>query len=175
MASEQPIPNVAVKIVVPITAGDATARIQSALDYVASLPLDANGFRGAVLLQKGTYSVHGQLQIKASGVVLRGSGAGANGTLLIGTGKDRETLIRIFGKQDKAISNEVKVTDVYVPVNANKLTVAKANEFKVGDHVIVHRPSTIKWIQTLGTDHFGGGETALVGSQEQEICTLKEK
>ena len=70
-ASEQPIPDVAVKVVVPVTKGDATLRIQSALDYVSSLPADANGFRGAVLLQKGTYEVSGQLRITASGVVLR--------------------------------------------------------------------------------------------------------
>ena len=54
-ASEQPIPTIPVKVIVPVAKGDATLRIQSALDHVASLPLDANGFRGAVLLQKGNY------------------------------------------------------------------------------------------------------------------------
>ncbi len=49
MASEKPIPTISVKVIVPVTKGDATLRIQSALDHVASLPLDANGFRGAVL------------------------------------------------------------------------------------------------------------------------------
>ncbi|HEU4903343.1 MAG TPA: pectate lyase, partial [Flavisolibacter sp.] len=91
-ASNEVIPDVPVKVVVPVAKGDATLRIQSALDYVGNLPLDKNGFRGAVLLQKGTYSVAGQLKMMASGVVLRGSGMGANGTLLIGAGKDRETL-----------------------------------------------------------------------------------
>ena len=37
-ASEQPIPTTPVKVIVPVTKGDATLRIQSALDYVASLP-----------------------------------------------------------------------------------------------------------------------------------------
>ncbi len=74
MASEKPIPAIPVKVVVPVTKGDATLRIQSALDYVSALPVDANGFRGAVLLQKGNYEVLGQLRITASGVVLRGSG-----------------------------------------------------------------------------------------------------
>ncbi|MDB5192867.1 MAG: pectate lyase [Segetibacter sp.] len=172
MASEQRIPNVAVKVLVPIVKGDATLRIQSALDYVASLPVDNKGFRGAVLLQKGTYYVGGQLQLKASGIVLRGSGMGANGTLLVGAGKDRETLIRVIGKNDKVTGSEVKVTDVYVPVKANKLTVANAIDFKVGDLVIVHRPSTLNWIQVLGTHHFGGGETALgwkPGKRDQYI------
>lgn len=156
MASEQRIPDVAVKVVVPVTKGDATLRIQSALNYVASLPVDNNGFRGAVLLRKGRYSVLGQLQIKASGVVLRGSGMGANGTLLIGAGRDRETLIRIFGKNDKTKGSEVKVADVYVPVNANKLTVTNSGDFKTGDLVVIHRTGNLKWIQTLGTQTFGG-------------------
>src|SRR5688572_3022286 len=63
MASNVTIPDVPVKIVVPVAKGDATLRIQSALDYVASLPSDENGFRGAVLLQKGTYPVSGQLKL----------------------------------------------------------------------------------------------------------------
>jgi hypothetical protein len=75
MASEKPIPTgIAIRVVVPVSKGDATLRIQSALDYVATLPMDANGFRGVVLLQKGSYEVAGQLQMNASGVVLRGSG-----------------------------------------------------------------------------------------------------
>src|SRR5262249_18790090 len=53
-------------------AGDATARIQAALDQVAALPLDANGFRGAVHLTAGTYDISDHIEIRASGVVLRG-------------------------------------------------------------------------------------------------------
>src|SRR5205085_6050273 len=59
MAGEKSIPDVPIKVIVPFVNGDATLRIQSALDYVASLPLDKNGFRGAVLLQKGVYKVEG--------------------------------------------------------------------------------------------------------------------
>ena len=73
-ASEQKIPNVEIKCVVPIVKGDATARIQAAIDVVANIPMDKNGFRGAILLQKGIYEVYGQLKITTSGVVLRGSG-----------------------------------------------------------------------------------------------------
>ena len=72
MARERSIPLVPVKVVVPSVNGDATEIIQSAIDYVASLPADENGFRGAVLLQNGTFRVKGQIKIKASGIVLRG-------------------------------------------------------------------------------------------------------
>src|SRR5580765_1116346 len=97
MARETAIPTVPVKVVVPVVKGDATLRIQSAIDYVASLPADANGFRGAVLLQKGNYEVAGQLRIAISGIVLRGSGIGENGTTLTGAGTVRLALIKITG------------------------------------------------------------------------------
>lgn len=158
-ASEQHIPNVDIKIVVPIIKGDATKQIQSAINYVATLPIDATGFRGAVLLQKGVYEVLGQLKISASGIVLRGSGI--NETTLLGAGTDRQTLIRIHGKNNQQKSEEVKITDAYVPVNAMQFSVADASKLKVGNKIIIHRPSTKEWISELGTNHFGGGITSL--------------
>ena len=162
-ASEQAIPNVEVKVVVPVAKGDVTLRIQSALDYVASLPVDANGFRGAVLLQKGTYEVFGQLRINASGVVLRGSGMSSNGTILVGAGTGRLALIKIIGKNDKLIGKEIKITDPYVPVNATKFNVENKIAFKKPWHgkIIIRRPSTTKWINDIGTEIFGGGISAL--------------
>ncbi len=161
-ASEQPIPNIDIKIVVPVVKGDATLRIQSALDYVAGLPVDANGFRGAVLLQKGRYEVFGQLRITASGVVLRGSGI-SNGTVLFGAGTGRQALIKIVGKN--TIPRDLtglQITDAYVPVNAMSFHVTPFIAIK--DHsnkIIIRRPSTQKWINTLGTEIFGGGISAL--------------
>lgn len=160
MASEAAIPNVPIKVVVPTNGEDATLRIQSAIDYVSSLPLDKNGFRGAVLLEKGVYNVSGQLKINTSGVVLRGSGMAEGGTTLAGSGKSRETLIRVVGKKDIIKETEVRISDPYVPVNATRFTVTTAS-FKSGDNIIIHRPSTKKWIATLGTETFGGGISAL--------------
>ena len=99
-ASAQPIPMVEVKITVPEKQGDATARIQAAIDYVSKLPLDANGFRGAVLLLPGRHEVLGQLRITTSGVVLRGSGI--NSTTIVGAGTGRLALIKIVGKNTLA-------------------------------------------------------------------------
>jgi hypothetical protein len=163
-ASEQPIPNLPIKIVVPVTKGDATLRIQSALDYVASLPLDASGFRGAVLLQKGNYEVFGQLRITASGVVLRGSGMNGNGTTIIGAGTGRLALIKIVGKQNNIQigSSALKITDAYVPVNATSFHVdTDLSDHDMASSIIIHRPSTKNWIAALGTDVFGGGISAL--------------
>jgi hypothetical protein len=159
-AGEVAIPNVSIQTTVPLTKGDATEKIQSAIDYVSSLPLDKNGFRGAVLLEKGQYEVQGGLYIRASGVVLRGSGMAVNGTTIIGTGKDRQTLITIKGKNDRTTETFIRIGDAYVPVNANQLHINN-HSFKTGDEVLIHRPSTKKWIDVLGTSHFGGGITAL--------------
>lgn len=153
--SEVPIPSVAIKVVVPAVKGDATQRIQAAIDYVSSLPMDKEGFRGTVLLQKGTYEVGGSLVIRSSGVVLRGSGWGPNGTTLLGTGTDWETLIRVTGVNDQRKEVPVPLADTYFPVNATRLTFKRGHPFKVGDQVIVNRPSTKEWIENIGTDKIG--------------------
>jgi hypothetical protein len=161
MASEKPIPIIPVKVVVPVAKGDATLRIQSALDYVASLPIDANGFRGAVLLQKGNYDVLGQLRITASGVVLRGSGV--NETTIVGAGTGRLALIKIVGKND--IPRDMyglKIADVYVPVNATKFNVDSSILIKShSNKIIIRRPSTERLDKRFSYRYFGGGITAL--------------
>ncbi len=157
--SEKPIPFIPVRVVVSPIQGDATSRIQTALDYVAGLPADAQGIRGAVLLQKGRYEVAGSLKIAASGVVLRGSGMVEGGTLLFASGDDRETLIRLVGGKP-TIGAGMPVTNSYLPVNAMKLTVASTN-FKTGDRIRIRRPSTREWIRATGTESFGGAESAI--------------
>ena len=155
------IPDAPVRVIVPLKAGDATLRIQAALDYVGSLPTDGQGIRGAVLLEKGAYAIAGSLLIRHSGVVLRGSGMGNDGTILEATGQDRRTLIRITGIDDRTMDKEVTLSDAYVPVNARTLHIAGSNTFKTGDQVLVHRPSTDAWIRSLGMETFGGGISAL--------------
>ncbi|MEH6306876.1 DUF6298 domain-containing protein [Olivibacter sp. CPCC 100613] len=155
------IPFIEVKAQVKHQREDATATIQSAIDYVAKLPLDHNGFRGAILLEKGIYQLEGSLVIPASGIVLRGSGAGEEGTVLNGAGITRETLIRIVGVMDSTHQHAAAVQTQYVPVNALSFEVSNGKSFNMGDLVTIHRKSSEAWIQTLGTDHFGGGITAL--------------
>lgn len=155
------IPDVPVKVVVPNRGGDATLRIQAAINYVSSLPLDKSGFRGAVLLEKGTYELSSSLFIKASGVVLRGSGMDESGTILLARMSERETLIRIKGADDRKEASTVKISDNYVPVGAFSFTVQSASGIKAGDLIAIRRPSTQEWINKLGTSHFGGGITAL--------------
>ncbi len=153
------IPDVAIQVLVKSQKGDATHRIQSAIDYVSTLPLDANGFRGTVLLDKGVFEVSGQLLLHTSGVVLRGSGT--NETIIVGTGTSRAHLVRISGKTSSTSKAKIRITTPYIPVNAQTFKVESTAQLKVGGAVQIHRPSTKEWIQRLRTDHFGGGVTAL--------------
>ncbi|SDM09384.1 hypothetical protein SAMN05421823_110143 [Catalinimonas alkaloidigena] len=158
----QPLPNVPIQVVVSPQAGDATARIQAALDYVAALRPGPDGIRGAVLLEKGRYEVQGALRMDASGVVLRGSGMGEDGTVVVGAGLDRQTLLRVAGEEDRQLGETVTVTDGYVPVGAMQVQVKRPQAFRVGDQVQVRRPSTETWIQALAMEDFGG-ETGWIG------------
>src|SRR5437763_8447085 len=51
----KPIPSIAVKVAVWPVAGDNTANLQAAIDRLSAMPLDRNGFRGAVLIKAGYY------------------------------------------------------------------------------------------------------------------------
>ncbi|MFV0605898.1 MAG: DUF6298 domain-containing protein [Niabella sp.] len=159
-ASEQKIPDVPVKIVVAPLRGDATATIQAAIDYVAGLQPDKAGFRGAVLLQKGTFEIGGNLFIKKSGIVLRGSGFKGE-TVLLGKGIDRDGMIQIKGIADRKLQPSIEISDNYVPVNAITITLKSTAGLKIGDQIIITRPSTWEWIDALGTRSFGGGISAL--------------
>jgi len=168
-ASEEVIPFIAGKVKVEAANGDATTRIQAAIDYVAGLPVDAKGFRGAVVLGKGVFEIKGNLRIQTSGIVIRGAGRGQ--TILKGIGISRETLISIRGKDDKKIESSEKVLDTYVPVGQACLSVNTPEKYKVGERILIQRPSTKEWIQTLKTDHFGGGVTALGWKPNQRDIT----
>ncbi|WP_294071601.1 DUF6298 domain-containing protein [Proteiniphilum sp. UBA1028] len=154
-ASEAAIPDVKVKVLVPLIKGDATTQIQQAIDYVSSLAPDKDGFRGTILLQKGNYRISGSLVIRTSGVVLRGSGSDEAGTVLYAVGNDRETLIRITGAGNRVTGPPVEVDEKYFPVNTTQLTFAKGHPFRVGDKVLVNRPSTGEWIRIIGADRIG--------------------
>ena len=153
------IPDAPVKVVVSPAEGDNGPRIQAAIDLVARQPADARGIRGAVLLLAGRHEVGGSLRIATGGVVLRGQGDGPGGTVLVAKGTDRRPLIRIKGMGDRRIVSEtpLRVADDYVPVGAERIRVADIGGLRVGDTVLVRRPSTAAWIASLGMDRFAPG------------------
>jgi hypothetical protein len=146
------IPNVGVvKTISAASSGSSERIIQDAINEVAKRTPDANGFRGAILLKKGTYSVSGILKINTSGIVLRGEGSEKSATKIVAAGNVKRSLIEVSGtgnlKEDKA--SRVKIKDDYLPVGAKSFTVETAKNFKVGDPIIVYRPGTENWISDL--------------------------
>jgi hypothetical protein len=147
---DKQIPNIAVVKTITPSAG-AEQQIQIAIDELAKQPLNGNGFRGAVLLKKGTYTISGKISIEASGIILRGEG---NETKLIAAGTVNRPLIDISGKGSvKEIpGSRTKITDRYVPVGAKSFSVSSSKDYKTGDRIIVYRPGTEQWIKDLKMD-----------------------
>ena len=161
----EPIPDVTQTIaasrivnVSPVV-GDDMATVQAAIDQVAAMAVDSNGFRGIVQLSAGEFQISDQLQILDSGIVLRGVGDGDNpatNTILRATGTGQRSLVVVgqeLGSADNAIANTThNIVDKYVPVGATSLNVDSTSNWSVGDQIVVFRPSTSQWISDLGTD-----------------------
>ena len=149
---EVAIPTVPVAVTIGPVTGDNQARIQAAIDFVSALPLDANGFRGAVLLTAGLYGVNGPLVVSTSGVVLRGQGAGPTGTTLLATLRQRYTLVSFTGASPPVMQSSTSklITNPYLPIGARTCTVASGHTFAVGDLVVLRRTPNQAWINMLG-------------------------
>ncbi|AFN75555.1 peptidoglycan-binding LysM [Melioribacter roseus P3M-2] len=151
-----------VKTISPIE-GDNTRNIQNAIDEAGKLPINENGFRGAVLLSAGTYEIYGTIKINYDGVILRGVGDGAdpsNNTILIGKGdKPHQRTIIVAGGgnitkwQEQAPGTKTNIKDSILYIGANMFTVENPEYFNVGDNIIIFHPVTDKWIAAVG----GGG------------------
>jgi hypothetical protein len=161
------IPFVPIKAVVWPVKGDNSEKIQKAIDSVSTLPLDAYGFRGAVLIKMGYYQLDKPLYVRASGVVLRGEGMSDIGTILFGKtvpvtqgqgqgpGRGgRPALINIIGDSGVVVQEETKqlITDSYVPVGTISFNVVSAKAFKKGDKIIIRRYGNEDWIKEIGLD-----------------------
>ena len=60
------------------------------------MPIDSNGFRGAVLIKAGDYTVSKTLRIITSGVVIRGEGSNdKNGTRILYSATQKSNLFEV--------------------------------------------------------------------------------
>ena len=147
------LPKLPVKLTLEAVAGDDDdqAQIQKALDTVGEMPLDEKGFRGAVLLKRGTYRVGGTLNLNKSGVVLRGEGDDENGTVIIASARKKYTVIQISGSGSLKEVEDTKqeILAEYVPVGSRTFKVKDASAYKVGDEVLVCRESNQDWIDAI--------------------------
>ena len=164
--SEEPIPYVPVVVQVnPLTTdtipdgtmaypkgSDSREQIQNAIDVVSSRQPGEDGFRGAVLLKKGTFYVNGSLYVP-SGVVLRGEGDGADGTVLIFNTNGDGSAIVIEGEGPVTSSEGIIKTRIvreYLPSGSIALEVEDAGLFHPGDVVCIKKTVNEKWVDDLG-------------------------
>jgi hypothetical protein len=144
--SESTLPNVPVVAIVAPSQGDQAAVIQQAIDYVSGLKPDKNtGFRGAVLLEKGTYNIQRPIYIRASGVVLRG--ADKTSTIIRKCGVERGAAIYIEGIDNRQRLDTLSITAETIALNS--LEVPVSGHISKGDELVVWRPSTKEWIASM--------------------------
>ena len=156
--SEVPIPTVAVVKTVSPVSGDNLTNIQDAINQVATMKVGADGFRGAILFKKGKYYISDTINIKASGIVLRGEGSDTvSGTHFVATKTSQFTLFNFRGDSGTYINYTTRksITDSYVPFGSKQFTVATGNTFAVGNQVFVHRIPNQAWIDLLTMAQWG--------------------
>ncbi|MBR5850300.1 MAG: pectate lyase [Alistipes sp.] len=139
--SNEAIPDLPVVVRVAPVEGDNSVQLQRAIDYVASLTPTAEGWRGAVLLEKGTYALDTPLWIRTSGVVLRG--VDKEQTVLFKRGVDRGAVIYIEGKDDRHYGEEQPLEGDYLPLNECSLQVASSAGITVGATVRVRQEAVV--------------------------------
>jgi len=170
------IPMVPVVQRIEPSGSDDTKAIQAAVDSVAKLPIQANGFRGTLLFAAGTFKVAGTINIKASGIVLGGSGP-AN-TTIYSTSKDNSNvLINVNGNDNiKEVANSrteiISNSDLVVAHNNPNITVKDAGKYKVGDAVIVYKNTNDAWIKALDTAKLGWTASRYRTSFERTITAI---
>src|SRR5207237_9298830 len=74
MGGTVPLPDIPTVLTISPVAGDDEASIEAAIATVAAMPLQPNGFRGAIFLSPGEYDVAGTVNCRVSGTVLGGAG-----------------------------------------------------------------------------------------------------
>ncbi|MCB9082576.1 MAG: T9SS type A sorting domain-containing protein [Lewinellaceae bacterium] len=190
---EVPLPVIPVVMTIGPVTGDNTAHLQTALDQVGAMPPDANGFRGALLLEPGIYDVSGTVTIRESGVVLRGSGNGEDpltNTIIRGIGNtpNQRDLLRIGNGSGANWETAVPgsyalITNTWLPAGSRSVQVNNPDKFKIGDPVVVFQASTQEWLASInfgsthGDDPWAPGEIDLfyyrtivaIDSQENKI------
>ncbi len=166
MGGGVPIPFVPAKITVYPQTGDDKSRIQAAIDYVSGLTPDSNGFRGAVLLKAGSYQVDAglkkygnALEIKTSGVVLRGEGQGVDGTILHTSFEEKHQVVACGPPQPSySTSDNTSITDPYVGCGATRFNVENASAYSVGDIIRITMIPNQTWLDDIYANAYMGAD-----------------
>ena len=177
-------PSTRIETVTLITNADNTANIQQAINKIAALTPDANGFRGVVKLNAGRYLVDGTINLNASGIILRGAGRGPDKstasltetdlqdmTLIYrrGTGAALATNVIVMGPSSAGTatwgnntSNEtskVNITTDKVMPGDFSFEVQSRTGYAVGDAVCIKYPTTEKLLESIW---YGGNSSWVI-------------
>jgi len=156
------IPNVAVVETISPIAGDNTTQIQTAIDRVAARPLNANGFRGALLLRAGTYQISGTLRISADGVVVRGAGAHKSGTIIIHRGTAQVPSFSVVGAPPVFSARLASITQPVVPSGSRSFTVDSVTSLKPNKEYIIQTSTLVPAVKAMQlTEWLNAGQSAL--------------
>ncbi len=170
------LPNVPTRMTIGALAGDNRQSIQAAIDAVSAMAPDSNGFRGAVLLTRGRYTVSGTLTIATGGVVLRGEGQDAGGTVLVdAVASNHDYFLRIGGAGSgfgEIAGTRTAITDSYVPTGSRSFGVQSAAGYAVGDSIVVLRTPNQTWIDELQMGQYGWTAAGYAIGHERRITAI---
>lgn len=135
--------------------GDDTAKIQAAIDAVGAMPKNQLGFRGAVVLQAGTYTTSSPVHLPHDGVVLRGAGPT---TIIKSTRSGKDKAVFILGVKNagdsdwksEVANSRSAITSGDVPIGSRSFKVSDPGKFKVGDLVVVEHKPKAAWFAAIG-------------------------
>lgn len=163
---DEPIPDVpTVKEISALEGVDNTQNIQNAINAIGTMPLNANGIRGALLLKKGLYRVKGPININFSGVVIRGEGNRGDpqqNTVVFDDYRDAKAFgtrsIFVLGGSsndswNSQINNTSNIVDEFVNVGAYTFRIAKNENYRVGNLIVINHPCSQAWLEAI---NFGG-------------------
>lgn len=177
---DKEIPNVRVvkTLKAPKRGADATELIQRAIDEVAELPYEK---RGAILLKAGRYNVSGTINIKASGIVIRGEGANSKQcTHIHSTRTDNgiENSTKLFSLKGEGNRRfrKPKVMNIIedVPVGQFWVRVSDPEKFSVGDNVVVHAETPMELIIDLKMNQLTPRKSGTLNQWNEKTINRKD-
>ena len=176
---EAAIPTVAAVETLSPVAGDNADEIQAAIDRIAQRPL-VNGFRGAVMLNAGTYTVGSTIFIRASGIVVRGAGPQSGGTRINYTdvtGNKDDDQLDCFRFEGGGItyneSSRRRIQGSYVPYGRKYVTLPSGHGYQAGEWVVIHHKPNQAWIDLIDMGQYGWTPAKSEWRAEREVLRVE--
>ena len=152
------IPDVPIVLEIEPKQGDNTKYIQEHIDYLGTLPIKEDGFRGALLLKEGIFEVYGTIYINDDGILLCGKGSeedSSKNTIILAKGNspDKRDVI-VMGNPEciKWTDKEEQKQHVTTPkINVGDVTfeIENADSYEVGDQIMIYHPCSQGWVEAV--------------------------